>query len=146
MNLYRFRQNNSGGSWDLNEWTTITMVIEAETGEAANRIAEQETSIYYNGCSKGMDCSCCGDRWDETYTGRSGEEFDKIDDFEKFLKHDIKYNKEWINEDYHDKITVVIVFFRDGLTNKYYATGRVEHLSYEESAKARNRMQRDMFL
>ena len=38
------------------------MIIEADSANEAN-IKAEEIGIYFNGCSIGMDCSCCGDRW-----------------------------------------------------------------------------------
>ena len=34
----------------------------AKNPDDANDIA-QDNGVYFNGCSKGWDCDCCGDRW-----------------------------------------------------------------------------------
>lgn len=57
-----YDQNNSGGSFDLNENISHRVVIEAESSYEASEIAES-LGIYFNGCNEGMDCPCCGDRW-----------------------------------------------------------------------------------
>ncbi len=58
--FYRFDQNNSGGFYkkDLPEY----LIIEADTPEEANLLAEN-IGIYFNGVLDGVDCPCCGDRW-----------------------------------------------------------------------------------
>ena len=62
--FYHFSQNNSGGSFDVqpNEGIDVNVIIEAPSAPEANTIAEG-IGIYFNGCSTGIDCSCCGDRW-----------------------------------------------------------------------------------
>jgi len=62
MKFYKFRQNNSGGSFYVNDEVTIEVFIEAENADMANTKA-QTHGIYFNGCSTGSDCDCCGDRW-----------------------------------------------------------------------------------
>lgn len=64
MKFYTFNQNNSGGSFDFDEEKGIThfVIIEAESADAANEIAESK-GVYFNGCDDGLDCDCCGDRW-----------------------------------------------------------------------------------
>ena len=64
--FYTFRQNNSGGRFKQNNEVDIKVVIEANNAEHANKRAE-EIGIYFDGCSKGIDCPCCGDRWYEVY-------------------------------------------------------------------------------
>ena len=62
--FYQFRQNNSGGSFDHSEADGIgwLVVIEANSADHANQRAER-IGLYFDGCSDGIDCSCCGDRW-----------------------------------------------------------------------------------
>ena len=57
---WEFRQNNSGG-WFVKEFGHLTLIW-AKTPEDANHAAEQH-GIYFDGCSRGRDCPCCGDRW-----------------------------------------------------------------------------------
>lgn len=61
---YEFHQNNSGGSFQIDEDAGIgpLVCIEATSAEHANARAE-EIGIYFDGCAKGIDCSCCGNRW-----------------------------------------------------------------------------------
>jgi len=62
MAFYTFKQNNSGGSFDVDENVCHAVIIEALNMEHACARAEN-IGIYFNGVEDGMDCSCCGDRW-----------------------------------------------------------------------------------
>ena len=61
-NFYSFNQNNSGGLFVTNEDVCEMVYIEAHSAKEANAIAE-DIGIYFDGCSDGIDCNCCGDRW-----------------------------------------------------------------------------------
>lgn len=71
--FYVYNQNNSGGSFDVNSNVREYVIIEAEDYKQANEKAE-EVGIYFDGCYKGQDCDCCGDRWYEA------SEYDKTYD------------------------------------------------------------------
>ena len=61
MTWYEFAQNNSVGKiFPPAEY----LFVEADYCSDAERIA-QEHGVYFNGVDKGLDCSCCGDRWYE---------------------------------------------------------------------------------
>lgn len=62
--FFSFRQNNSGGSFRIDETNGIgdLVIIEANDAKHALSIAEK-IGIYFNGVNKGFDCKCCGDRW-----------------------------------------------------------------------------------
>lgn len=60
--FYEFRQNNSGGGFDVDNKLCERMFIEAGSYEQAEEIAES-FGVYYDGVEKGIDCDCCGDRW-----------------------------------------------------------------------------------
>lgn len=68
--FYTFSQNNSGGSFV----GPLYVVIEANSAEEANRLAEEKAGVYFNGCSDGRDCSCCGDRWSPRWSDDCGTE------------------------------------------------------------------------
>ena len=70
--FYEFSQNNSGGSFDVDNDVCHRLFIEATNAEQANRIA-QDLGVYFNGCDSGMDCNCCGDRWYEV------DDYDVVD-------------------------------------------------------------------
>lgn len=60
--FYTFCQNNSGGSFDESAEVGKYVIVEAVDALHANARAEL-LGIYFDGCSTGHDCSCCGDRW-----------------------------------------------------------------------------------
>lgn len=66
LRWFTYQQNNSGGSFDIDEQVAQTVIIQAGSPEEADRLAEN-IGIYFHGCQTGMDCSCCGDRWSEAY-------------------------------------------------------------------------------
>lgn len=62
--FYLFRQNNTFGTYDIDEESGIgaDVLIEADSPEEANERAK-EIGIYFDGVDIGIDCPCCGDRW-----------------------------------------------------------------------------------
>ena len=60
--FYEISQNNSGGSFVTDDKLCHRLFIEAESSDEAESIAE-DLGCYWDGCSTGNDCSCCGDRW-----------------------------------------------------------------------------------
>lgn len=75
--FYHFHQNNSGGF--LAE-PACEVFIEADTAEEANAIG-LENGIYFDGCSKNIDCNCCGDRWYRAFNG------DRLENEEELQAH-----------------------------------------------------------
>lgn len=69
--FWTFDQNNSGGRFVFDKKRGIThyVIIEAESVEDANNIA-RDIGLYYNGVANGIDCGCCGDRWNEAIDER----------------------------------------------------------------------------
>lgn len=59
---YQFDQNNSGGSFEVDEMLCHRLFIEAPNLESAIDHAES-LGVYFDGVDKGWDCECCGDRW-----------------------------------------------------------------------------------
>ena len=72
--FFEYRQNNSGGCFDIDDEAGIgpRVWIEATDVNDANRRA-QYIGIYFDGVFNGVDCPCCGDRWNELWEG-DGEE------------------------------------------------------------------------
>lgn len=60
--FYEFDQNNTGGSFIVDDKVCHLVIIEAESDREAEEKAFS-LGVYYNGCEEGMDCECCGDRW-----------------------------------------------------------------------------------
>jgi hypothetical protein len=66
MRWWQFAQNNSGGSF---AGPAHLVFVEAQSADEADDIAKDH-GMYFDGCSTGNDCPCCGDRWsnaDEPY-------------------------------------------------------------------------------
>lgn len=63
-----FRQNNSGGSFDHDAKSGIGIAVAIEAYTLAGAVDRAENiGLYFDGCSSGIDCSCCGDRWHEPW-------------------------------------------------------------------------------
>lgn len=64
--FYFFRQNNSGGCFEIDDIRGIgcNVIIEADSAAHANERAER-IGLYFDGASSETDCPCCGDRWGE---------------------------------------------------------------------------------
>ena len=60
--FYLINQNNSGGFFDVTDTLCHRLIIEADSEREALYKAE-ELGCYWNGVERGLDCSCCGDRW-----------------------------------------------------------------------------------
>ncbi len=67
MGFFTFGQNNSGGVYD-GDFKYI--IIQAINADWANDLA-LDHGIYFDGCRKGFDCDCCGDRWSRADDGDS---------------------------------------------------------------------------
>ncbi len=55
MKIYEFSQNNSGGSFDVNDQLCHRLFIEAEN-ETQAIIKAESIGVYFNGCDDGSDC------------------------------------------------------------------------------------------
>lgn len=65
-NFYVFDQNNSGGSFITDSNLCHRIIIEADSEKEADEKA-LELGCYFDGVDSGMDCECCGDRWNGSY-------------------------------------------------------------------------------
>ena len=65
MKWYSFSQNNSGGYFR----GPRHVVVQAVNAAMADATAESFAGVYFDGCSRGLDCACCGDRWSRTWDG-----------------------------------------------------------------------------
>ncbi len=75
MKYYHYNQNNSGGSFRFDEKAGIThhVLIQAKNIEQADSKAE-EIGLYFEGCTSGRDCNCCGDRWSRQWSEEDGKD------------------------------------------------------------------------
>ena len=74
---YHYRQNNTGGNFEVDDRVAVNVYVEAVSAERADAIAQTE-GVYFDGCSSGRDCSCCGDRWSaiSEYGGSGAEQIE----------------------------------------------------------------------
>lgn len=93
MKFYKYTQNNSGGTFRVNDQVTIDVLIEAPDQTRANAIAET-IGIYFDGCDQDIDCSCCGDRWYRTSNNDTVER-DKIEEYNKYSAGWVENGKPW---------------------------------------------------
>ena len=70
---FHFSQNNSGGSFHVDDDVAHHVIIQAHTAEEANTRA-LDVGIYFDGCDDGRDCECCGDRWYRVYGYEKGDD------------------------------------------------------------------------
>lgn len=71
--FYVYSQNNSGGSFVVDNDVAHYVVVEADSEQDADDKAES-VGIYFNGCDNGQDCDCCGDRWNTASSYGSSKE------------------------------------------------------------------------
>lgn len=117
--FYKFSQNNSGGSFIVNEQVGQYVIIEADNYNEANRLAQEKAHIYFDGCEDGTDCNCCGDRWYSTYD--DGDEVPMIYD---------KTVEEFQEDPGIPSITKEISI------HIYYKDGRHENIVFDAAAAA----------
>ena len=89
MSYYQFTQNNSGGEYK----GPFIVIIEANDVEDADYFAIKKTNecVYFGGVSKGLDCGCCGNRWD------------RASDYSKLEAIDLESIETEIRDQYSDK-------------------------------------------
>lgn len=63
MAFFQFVQNNFYGIFTVNDTVCHRLFIEADTHAEAIEKAEG-LGCYWEGVTAGIDCPCCGDRWD----------------------------------------------------------------------------------
>ena len=111
MAFFKYHQNNSGGETIITNKLKNIVWIEANNAKQANEKA-QAIGIYFDGCSQGLDCSCCGDRWNEV------EDYDKA-------KFPIKYSKTEIFKDIKEYTKYLLKEYK-WISIIYYQNGTVE--------------------
>lgn len=110
--FFDYRQNNSGGGFNIDEdkGISVHVVIEADSAEEANSKAEA-IGLYFGGHG---DCQCCGDRWYAAYDD-DGDPVpsiygDPISDYDFEAGYGIKWNATGPE---------AFVHFADGLIQGY---------------------------
>lgn len=110
-NFYEYGQNNSGGNFVSDDKLCRTVIIEANSQHEADSIA-LDMGIYFDGCSKGIECNCCGDRWfpgdlielgERTVSSSSLSDDPEKEWEEKYSSFEVTENPKWV-EGYFRKI------------------------------------------
>lgn len=77
LKWFKFHQNNSGGSWVVDNDVDTNVIVQAHNADEANQLA-QRIGIYFNGVEDGTDCECCGDRWSSIWSNDEGTDVPSI--------------------------------------------------------------------
>lgn len=89
--FYEFDQNNSGGSFEINDKTGIGPCVWIEAADLDHAISRAKSiGIYFEGAAAGIDCECCGGRWHEPWKD-DGKDKPKINEEYDFNWHPTVY-------------------------------------------------------
>jgi hypothetical protein len=105
-NFWYFHQNNSGGSFIINEHVAELVIIEANSElDAIDK--GMDVGIYFDGCAKGIDCECCGDRWSISH---------------RLAESIMEFINVFYTSTFHQNYTIIIHFV-DGIGKVTYDNG-----------------------
>jgi hypothetical protein len=122
---YEFRQNNSGGSFAIDDDVTVYVLIQADSTKSANTKAE-EVGIYFDGVGNGQDCECCGDRWYEADDAM--ESFTTYNWSDRFEPHEHANVREYAQAHADSNLwseegkPTVILYYADGTVERFFNT------------------------
>ncbi|ATW61342.1 hypothetical protein SEA_DEXERS_66 [Streptomyces phage Dexers] len=121
MPFFEYNQNNSGGSFHIDEEAGIStvVIVEAEDANAADRKAE-EIGLYFDGDG---DCSCCGDRWYAQGGGWNDDAGDLVPSIYGEPVSDIDFSSSYRSR-WADGAPEVYVHFANGTVQGYGFTGK----------------------
>lgn len=63
MSFFTYKQNEQFNGFMRNKHVNEWVIVEADSAEEANRFADAEAGLYFNGCFKDLDHPDDGDRW-----------------------------------------------------------------------------------
>jgi len=98
--FFRFRQNNSGGVFVVNDKVAHSVVVEAHSPQHANHRAKEM------GMFDMSFCECCGPRFSKAFNSEEG--FDSADEAVSQSRHTTFRSKD-----------SVVVHFTDGTTKRF---------------------------
>lgn len=108
--FYCFNQNNSGGSFQIDDRVSEYVIIEADSASEANDRAEN-VGIYFNGCDDERDCPCCGDRWYPAWKDE-GDTSPTI-----YGKPVSEYDTRWVKKG----TAFAYVYYKDGRKESFFS-------------------------
>jgi hypothetical protein len=115
MEFFEFSQNNSGGSFVVNDKLCHQVIIEAHDYEEAVYIAER-LGCYWDGVDCGMDCPCCGDRWSKYW--EKALEFPM--DYGKVIFTSVEEYVQYLADNYGFTDPDCRIFYRDGTVKEFF--------------------------
>lgn len=116
MNWYEICQNNSGGSFTVNDKVCHRLYIEAVDLLEAKYKAER-LGCYWDGVARGRDCDCCGDRWYLSEYNKLDLEEESIEDHAQRYANKYGWTKPEARIYYHDGKVVEIFSNKKHLRN-----------------------------
>ena len=125
---YVMRQYPNRGEYEINANVASIVVIQTHDPLKANFIALSK-GIYFDGIEKGIDCSCCDDRW-KPFTSRSrGHNMPMVEHVPL-----LTYLDDWISSDMLQGCpshTLAYIYYSDGEKEKItvgnVASGRLSY-------------------
>ena len=117
LKFFCFQQNNSGGFFNVTDKLCHNLYIEAHSYNEAREKAT-DMGVYFNGCDIGIDCSCCGDRWDDyadeinltELSNSCSIKFEKISDYAQYMADEFGWT-----------IPDARIFYYDGTVTEIFA-------------------------
>ena len=115
--FFTYHQNNSGGFY-RGDYKIV--IVEANDEDDANYYAKKYYNVYMNGVSRGIDCSCCGDRWTSP------------DEYSKPATYGICIDYLEDKIDKYDRYDSVVIRYLDGNEYKLNIPNSFENSWFEE--------------
>ena len=126
MSWYYLRQNNSGGSFDVDDKLTQSLYIEAKDHREAGEIAIN-LGCYFDGVRNDMDCPCCGDRWNEP------DEYDEVKGNRMYAGKTVEEHAEKLVQDFGGIAMRPEILAKYPVTRLYYKNGDILEMYLNEA-------------
>lgn len=119
MAFYSYNQNNSGGSFDVDDKVCHRIFIEA-FNEAEADFKAEELGVYFNGVEDGRDCPCCGERWGGGYA----VEFPLDYDGRGTVFSDVVEYAQYLADEYGWTTPDCRIYYADGRVLEVFTRGK----------------------
>ena len=121
---YLLRQYPNRGDYETNDNVATMVAIQTHDPIKANFIALTK-GIYFDGIAKGIDCSCCEDRWIALTVKSKGYNIPKFKNMTL-----VNYLKEWVEQSESLQCqsghTLAYIYYADG-TKEAMTVGNVRN-------------------
>lgn len=126
--FYDFNQNNSGGYFVTNDKLCHRLFIEADSEDEAVKKAE-ELGCYWYGVEKGIDCACCGDRWDKDWIDAVPLDKYRTEGYDTWRHGILYFNNieeyaQYFANDYGWTSPDARIFYKDGTVKEIFSNRR----------------------